>query len=653
MQKFHVLTFLKEQELVLQALQNFECAELLPAENGILVSENHFVKENANSEIEQLENKLTQVLSGREFLTNFLPKAGLLQKLRQKPKTYSLSELNTQFDALQWEELLLALRKKDKRLRTLEQEKQELSQAEDELNRWQYFDDQPEILTTLKQSVGYLGTLPNEQFPSFTHDLAKYPSSYYEIIQQTSTTTYLLILIHKTNHKLVERLLLSHGFAQYHYPFVGKPANALAQIKEKRQAVLTEEAMIKAELQKMQTEFEQLTLVAEILNSKIVKLKNQELLLQSKSITSLAGWVPKSEADRLEKALAKATNDHYYLVFAEVSEQEIAEVPILLENNRWVAPFESLVEMYSLPKYDEIDPTPFMAPFYALAFGMMVADFGYGLVLFLAILLAKKFFYFEASMGRMLTFFQLSAVPTMMWGLIYGSFFGVTMPIQLLSSQSDITEILLISVLFGYIQIFFALILKFYLLWNHKKQKVKAIFQAGSWMLFLISGALLAIGFTIIPDGPWTQVGLIGLIASLIGVVIGGSFEGETFAGKIGTGLYGLMDLTNYMSDLVSYTRLMALGVAGGSIAAAFNLIISYFPPVARYTLGIGLFILLHGINIFLSYLGAYVHGLRLQYLEFFGKFFEGGGRAFKPLKASGKYVNVNATDNNKQEEQR
>lgn len=653
MQKFHVLTFLEEQGLVLQTLQNFEQAELLPAENGILVSENHFVKENANVEIEQLENKLTQVLWGREFLMNYLPKESFIQKLRQKPKSYTLSELDTQLKTSGWEDQLLELRKKEKRLRMLEQEKQELSQAEDELNRWQYFDDYPESLTTFTQSIGYLGTLPNEQFPSLTHDLAKYPSSYYEIIQQTTTTTYLLILIHKTNQKLVDRLLLNHGFTPYHYPFVGKPANALTQVKAKRQAVLAEEATIKTKLQQMQAQLEQFTLVAEALNSKIIKLQNQELLLQSKAITSLAGWVPKSEARRLESEIAQATKDHYYLVFAEVEAQEIEAVPILLKNNRWVAPFESLVEMYSLPKYDEIDPTPFMAPFYALAFGMMVADFGYGLVLFLAILLAKKFFYFEASMARMLTFFQLSALPTMMWGLIYGSFFGINMPLQLLSSQSDITEILLISVLFGYIQIFFALILKFYLLWNHKKQKIKAIFQAGSWMLFLISGALLALGFTVIPDGPWTQVGLVGLIASLIGVVIGGSFEGETMAGKFGTGLYGLMDLTNYMSDLVSYTRLMALGVAGGSIAAAFNLIISYFPPVARYTLGIALFILLHGINIFLSYLGAYVHGLRLQYLEFFGKFFEGGGRAFKPLKASGKYVNVNAKDNNKQEEQR
>src|SRR5699024_2238848 len=177
------------------------------------------------------------------------------------------------------------------------------------------------------------------------------------------------------------------------------------------------------------------------------------------------GWIPKTQAQALEAQISQVTKGDYYLVFEEVREEEIDEVPILLENNRWVAPFETLIEMYSLPKYNEIDPTPFMVPFYALAFGMMVADFGYGLFLFLAILLIKKIFYFDASMKRSLTFFQLCAIPTMMWGLIYGSFFGMTMPFQLLSNQSDITEILIISVIFGYIQIFFALILKFYVLW--------------------------------------------------------------------------------------------------------------------------------------------------------------------------------------------
>lgn len=652
MQKFHVLTFQKEQDQVLQALQNFQKAEILPADDGILVSENHFMPENALAKTEELENHLTRVLWAKTFLHNYLPKEKFIQGLRKKPKTYTLTQLAEITETSSWETLVENLRHKDKRLRQIEQEKQDLSQEEDELNRWRYFDETPTVLKTLKHSMGILGTLPNEQMTHFSHELEKYPSTYYQIIQQTTTTTYLLVLFHKTNQNPIQRILSIIGFSDYHYPFKGKPSEALSQVKEKTAEVVKEEKAIKDQLQTMAKEAEILTFVAEYLSSGIIKSQSQEKLLRSKAVTSLAGWVPTEEAKNLETSLQQVTNGNYYLVFEEVKEEEIANVPILLKNHRFVAPFETLIEMYSLPQYDELDPTPFMAPFYALAFGMMVADFGYGLFLFLVISLAKRFLHFEAGMKRSLTFFQLCAIPTMMWGLIYGSFFGVTMPFQLLSNQSDITEILLISVIFGFIQIFFALILKFYLLWSKKKKKIQAVLQAGSWMLFLTSGALLALGFTVLPETPLSTLGIGGIVLSLIAVVIGGSLESDTIAGKIGSGLYGLMDLTNYMSDLVSYTRLMALGVAGGSIAAAFNLIISYFPPVARFTVGILLFILLHGINMFLSYLGAYVHGIRLQYLEFFGKFFTGGGRAFRPLKASGKYVTITPEENKQQEEQ-
>lgn len=652
MQKFHVLTFKKTHEKLLQTLQNFQKAEILPADEGILLSDNHFVKDDSSIQTDKLENQLARVLWAKEFLTNYVPQKSFIQKLRNQSPTYTLAQLEQITETSDWESFVEDLRAKDRRLRMISQEKQDLSKEENELNRWRYFDESPAVLNDLKHSVGLLGTISNEQIPTLNHELEKYPSSYYQIIQQTNSTTYLLLLFHKTNEKKVQYSLATVGFNEYHYPFQGKPQEALSEIKDKIAAIVAEEKAIKDALRQMQAEEIQLNVVAEYYSSKVIQSRNKERLFQSKAVTSLAGWIPKTQAQALEAQISQVTKGDYYLVFEEVREEEIDEVPILLENNRWVAPFETLIEMYSLPKYDEIDPTPFMAPFYALAFGMMVADFGYGLFLFLAILLIKKIFYFDASMKRSLTFFQLCAIPTMMWGLIYGSFFGMTMPFQLLSNQSDITEILIISVIFGYIQIFFALILKFYVLWAKKEQKFKAVFQAGSWMLFLLSVGLLALGFMVLPETSLGTIGSIGLVISLIAVVIGGSTEGETFVGKIGTGLYSLMDLTNYMSDLVSYTRLMALGVAGGSIAAAFNLIISYFPTAARFTIGAVLFVLLHAINIFLSYLSAYVHGIRLQYLEFFGKFFTGGGRAFKPFEASNKYVTIVSDEKKQQEEQ-
>ena len=168
-------------------------------------------------------------------------------------------------------------------------------------------------------------------------------------------------------------------------------------------------------------------------------------------------------------------------------------------------------------------------------------------------------------------------------------------------------------------------------------EKIRSYRLFSGWILdgLLISVVLLAAGMLLLPDSPLQTIGFIMIIASLGAVVFGGSLEGKTLAGKIGSGLYGLMDVTNYVGDMISFTRLMALGVAGGSIASAFNLIISYLPIAARFTVGI----LLFGaacIKYLLSYLSAYVHGIRLQYLEYFGKFFTGGDEHLylsKPMK--------------------
>lgn len=421
---------------------------------------------------------------------------------------------------------------------------------------------------------------------------------------------------------------------------------------EKSEALAQEEASIKEQLRNKREEYEALGLVAEYFTDLAIRRDSHEYLLESNHTVNIAGWIPVDKAERLKKTIESITEDSYFLDFAEVSEEEIDDVPILLKNGPLVKPFEGLVEMFNLPKYDEMDPTAFMAPFYVLAFGMMVADFGYGLLLFLATTIGKKIFNFKSGLRNSITMFQIASVPTMMWGLIYGNIFGFEFSFQLLSASQDITEILVLAVTFGYIQMMFGLMLNFYMLWKKKNDKLRAILQAGSWMFFLISALVIVLGMVVLNNSDLQRMGVIGLIISLVVIVIGGSLDGNTFAGKIGTGLYALMDVTNYLGDLISYTRLMALGVAGGSIAAAFNLIIGYLPTPARFTIGIVLFVLLHGLNIFLSYLSAYVHGIRLQYLEFFGKFFVGGGRAFKPIKASEEYVEVISEEKQQQGEE-
>lgn len=654
MQKFSLLTFIDQKDRLLQQLQDFQHVELTNAADFYDSSEfsNLFSEIKEQQLQETLEEQLGKTAWALHFLADFVEKPGFLQKLRTPVKQYTLQELKQHTDTYPWEATYQKLKQLDKKLRLAEQERKELSLQEDELNIWRYFQERPAVLESFNQAQGLLGSIPNSELPQLVTDIEKYSLAYIETIYHSQTNTYLLVLYHKDIKEKTAALLRKSGFDAYHYPFEGVPEADLQEVKNARKKIAEKEKALRAELKNMSHDREALNLVAEYLDSALTRLQQGELLQKSRYAASVTGWVPAEQTAGLIRKIEKIVGQEYYLELHETKEAQLAEIPILLKNNALIKPFEGLVEMYSMPQYDELDPTPFMAPFYMLAFGMMVADFGYGLLLFLAIFFAKKVFHFKPKMLQNLTLFEICAVPTMLWGLIYGNVFGFEFSFQLLSASEDVNEILVISIIFGYLQIMFGLILKFYILWAKKEQKLQAVFKAGSWMAFLLSVLVLVVGMLLLPASPLQTIGLIGIILSLVAAVIGGTFEGQTLAGKFGTGLYALMDVTKYVGDMISFTRLMALGVAGGSIAAAFNLIISYLPPVARFTVGVVLFLALHALNIFLSYLSAYVHGIRLQYLEYFGKFFTGGGRAFQPFKANEKYTEVVSEETRNQQEE-
>jgi V/A-type H+-transporting ATPase subunit I len=157
----------------------------------------------------------------------------------------------------------------------------------------------------------------------------------------------------------------------------------------------------------------------------------------------------------------------------------------------------------------------------------------------------------------------------------------------------------------------------------------------------MIGAVVAGLGKMILDSQALFKIGVGLAIASALLVVVTPMMQSKSKIKGLAKGAYDLYGISGYIGDLVSYTRLMALGISGGSIAAAFNMLVSYMPPVARFTVGILLMVALHGLNIFLSLLSAYVHGARLQYVEFFGKFYEGGGRAFRPLKTEEKYINI------------
>lgn len=360
-----------------------------------------------------------------------------------------------------------------------------------------------------------------------------------------------------------------------------------------------------------------------------------------------AGYIPAPDVPLLRSQL-----EERFAVVIETEDADPETAPVKLRNNAFNRPAESITEMYALPLASDIDPTPVMSFFYYLFFGMMLSDAGYGLLLVLGSLFLLKKCRPEPAMRRNLTLFLYCGVSTVFWGLMFGSFFGDAIPVisrtffghevalrpLLFDPMEQAVGLLVLSLVLGFVQILVGLGAKFYTLWKGE-DRLGAVFDAGLWITTLLGIALLAGGIALLPA--LTPVGAAVAVVSLLGLVL---TQGRTKKGpmKILSGVASLYDITGYVSDLMSYSRLMALGLTTAAMASVFNMLGTLAGGgIAGLILLLILFPVGHAITFGLNALGAYVHTIRLQYVELFSKFYEGGGRPFRPFAFRSQYIRI------------
>ncbi|MBQ7039838.1 MAG: V-type ATP synthase subunit I, partial [Clostridia bacterium] len=377
------------------------------------------------------------------------------------------------------------------------------------------------------------------------------------------------------------------------------------------------------------------------------KYTELEKLKQTELTFVMEGYVPESEAELVKQKLEETVS--VYVNISDVPEDE--EAPVLLKNNGFARPVEGITKTYSMPGRTDVDPNSIMAFFYYLFFGMMFSDAGYGLLLALGAGYLGFFAKVERGTKENMRMFCYCGISTTFWGLMYGSFFGnlipvlgetffgsvwTLKPIWLDPVQEPLT-LLIVSVAMGLFQILIGLGIKFYMIWR-QGEKLAAIFDVGLWMLVL-SGICLFAGGMALGNSIVGDVGMYAAIFGAAGLVLTQGRNSKNIIGKLFGGILSLYDITSYVSDALSYSRLMALGLATGVIAQVVNTMGSLAGGGVVGAVMFGaVFIVGHALNFAINCLGAYVHTNRLQYVEFFGKFYEGGGRAFAPLKMDTKY---------------
>ena len=360
-------------------------------------------------------------------------------------------------------------------------------------------------------------------------------------------------------------------------------------------------------------------------------------LVGTDKVFLLEGWLPADRCAEIEKTLKPFT---CAIETREPTEDEYPQVPVQLKNNKLTRPLNMVTEMYSLPAYGTLDPNPLMAPFFILFYGIMMADMGYGLLMMIASVIISKKYRPKGTSGELFSLLGLCGISTFIMGALTGGFFGdfltqlvaivspgtvFTLP-KLFDPLDDLTMILIGSMALGMVQIVTGMAIS--LIEKCKRKKfLDAFFEEITWWIVFIGIALLALG-------KGAAVLYVGCALVLLGPIVQGKGWGRL------TGVFGSLynHVTGYFGDILSYTRLMALMLAGSVIAQVFNMLAAMPGNVIAFII---ISMLGNAMNFGLNLLGCYVHDLRLQCLEFFNKFYVDGGKPFRPMTLDTEYVDL------------
>lgn len=467
---------------------------------------------------------------------------------------------------------------------------------------------------------------------------------YVETVSVDKTARYCVVYFHRDSEEECMNVLREFTFSRVSLrEYSDTPAKETENLKKAIAANSEKAEALTAELGKYITELPRLQEMADTLNGRLTMSDVRSRLLVTESAFFLTGFIPEEKCAALEEALKPYS---VAIEYQEVTAED--DPPVLLKNASFVQPYEAVTEMYSLPVYGGFDPNPWIAPFFFIFFGIMMGDIGYGLIMLLIGILARK----TEPQGFAKKFFSLflhGGIASILMGIVTGSFFGdiiyqftntfTSHAVALKSFFDPLANpipMLAVSCALGAVHLLVGMGIKFGLCIK-EKDYMGAFADIGLWWLLFIGIGLIFVN---------KNLGFGVMAAAAVGLILTQGRAKEGLFGKLFSGVLSLYNVTGYLGDVLSYSRLMALGLSGAVIAQVFNAIAVL---IGKSFVGLIVFVLValvgHALNTFLSVLGAYVHTSRLQYVEFFGKFYESGGRAFDPFKIKTQYYNLTSKE--------
>ena len=650
MSKFDLVVFAEQRAKVLKKLQKFKEVNFvdieLHDENGELSKDavEGVTKYVNNEELTHIDERLYQLSNAISLIKKYDERKTRLRDVIHGNENYTFDELAKKALSYDWKKVSSELNKIGTQYSQIKSEISKKYMRYDEIDLWERLDVNPKELKNLKKVNTFLGTVPIKLKGSFIDGISELDKTYYEELKIVKDEVYYLVIssIDESEKKKLAEVFRNSSFTVENLDIDAVPQDYKNGLQKEISELKKEKRRLKAQIKTYSEDLTDLQAVYEYMQNKKLRIVESEKLAQTENTILIKGWIPTEKVSEFEKVIKDEAGDNYYLTFTD-ADRDDATVPIKLKNGKIASTFENLTGMYAYPRYNEIDPTPLFTPFYILFFGMMGADVGYGLVLLLATMFVLKIVNLSSQMRKSIKFFFYLSFSVIFWGLLYGSYFGATIPgmWRLVDPASQYNDLLIGSILFGVVHIFVGLAIKAYMLIRDGKS-LEAVYDVLFWYMALIGGMLFLIFKLMNLSAVVANVSMWVMIAGMAGIVLTGGREAKGVGAKLGGGLYSLYGISSYVGDFVSYSRLMALGLSGGFIASAINMIAGMIGGNWFGMIFIPLILIVgHLFNMFLSFLGAYVHTSRLMYVEYFGKFYEGGGKPFKDFRTENKYINL------------
>lgn len=651
MKKLRLMVVREQKNELLRSLQLLGCVQIDDGAELLRVEDYApYLKEESSLSAEY-RSDVAQLTAALKLLDKHAPVKSKLLSARPVVSEESF------FDEESFEKELSAAKKLnelDAKLRGLGTEESRLRGLHAQLTPWRTFDLALETAGTLRTDV-LLGMLPATADASETAKALADAAPESELIEISADEElrYVCLICLKEEKEAALEELHKAGFTLSSLAGMkGTAAQNIASLENAIEDCRKQKTETEEEICSYSDHRDAFKLSIDRTNVKLAKADAEARLVGTDSVLCMTGWMTAPNEKELEACLSKFD---CAWEFETPDKEEYPEVPVKLKNNKFTEPLNMVTNMYSLPQYGSVDPNPLMAGFFILFYGIMMADMGYGLIMMTAALIVMKCMKPKGGMKYFTNLLFEGGVSTFVMGIFTGGFFGNAVPtlveifggdpgaLGILSDPfidplTDTTAVLVGAMALGFVHLMTGLVVN----WKLKAKDghfMDGVWDEGTWMVIFAGLALFVLDIGNIAGFP------VLLIIGCLMLFYGSGREAKGI-GKI-TAVFGAIynGLTGWFGDILSYSRLMALMLAGSVIGQVFNTLAAMPSQGGVSVISILVFVIIfiigHTLNFGLNLLGCFVHDLRLQCLEFFGKFYQDGGKPFKPLDVNTKYVDV------------